>query len=521
MSDDLQLRAAALAELTARQRVRYREDPVAFAEERLGLRLTGDQKAVLLSVRDNPRTFVKAGNGVGKTFISSVVVAWTMECFEPALVVTSAPSFDQVKDLLWKEIRARFHEARPRLRGKLLDRNPRWNVNHEHFAVGRTAAKEEGFKGIHSSGQLLIVLDEGPGVPEYIYTATTTMLKGKKARLLTIGNPTTTSGSFFDAFNAKSKINSTLTMSPRTHPNVTEALECLGITWEQFVASDYGHYELPDDWEDPFPGAVSLMDIDIAKEEWGVGTPSWDSIIEGSFPTAGDRALVSLAWVDAARLGAADKPNNTMPGRLSIPDGKWAGLDIARFGDDRSVLVKMDGKKIVSIESWKGMELSFTAGRAAQAIMEGYIVNLDEGGLGAGITSHLTQAGFSNGRDFRANNAGGAADDPKRFMRMRDQLWCDTADFFRAGVIDLSELPEDQFRALKAELTAVELLDPGPRGQRRVESKKDTKQRLRRSPDIADAFNLALWRPRLSTPPIIVKHNKSSAIMAGSMTEIY
>ena len=370
-----------------------------------------------------------------------------------------------------------------------------WQPHAQGLAVGRTADKEEGFKGKHSQGRLLIVLDEGPGVPGYIYTAANTMLQGGNARLLTIGNPTVISGEFFEAFHSKSSINATLTMSPRRHPNIVSALDALGLTWDEFIAAPFGAYTLPDDWADPFPGAIALPTIDLFKVEFGVGTPSWDSIVEGQFPSAGDRALVSLEWLDAARHGVTSDPKAAMPERLSVPSGKWAGLDVARFGDDRTCLVRMVDQKVVDIETWTGHELSYTAGRASLAMRDGFVVNVDEGGLGAGITSHLTQEGWKSGKDFRPNNAGAKSDDPDHFHRMRDQLWFDAADLLRAGVVDLSELSEDRYRVLRAELTA-SLYDLDSAGRRKVESKEAMKKRIKKSPDVADAFNLALWRPR-------------------------
>jgi phage terminase large subunit len=486
------------AQLKEAARARYRGDPAAFAIEQLGVQLTPDQEEVLLSVRDNLRTFVKAGNGVGKSFISSVVIAWTMECFNLVRVTTGGPSFAQTRDNLWTEIRSRYYGATPPLQGHLLPKEPRWDVSHEHFAQNRAADSEESFKGAHTTGRQLVVLDEGPGVAEFIYTAADTMLQGPDSRLLVIGNPTVTSGRYFDAFNDPNQtpLNSLLTLSPKTHPNILTGLEYFGITWDEFLAVEPGVYQLPmETWHDPFPGAVSLVTIDLFKGIYGVGTPAFDAIVLGQFPSAGDKAIINLNWLDAAREGAHTFPLVAMPPRLGIPTGRWAGLDVARFGQDRSALVKMENQQVVSAEWWQGAELDQTAGHAAEAIHEGYVVNIDvSGGLGGGVVSHLKTQGFAEGVHFRSNNAGAKADDDKSFPRMRDQLWFDTADLLRAGVVDFSLLPLDIFRLLKAELSSV-LFDLTLAGQRRAETKEQTKKRLRRSPDIADALNLALWRP--------------------------
>lgn len=494
MSKAVLIKAAAELELRRRDRLRWQTDPVAFARERLRFDPTDDQAAVLLSVLSNRRTFAKAGNGVGKTTVASVVVCWWLECFEGSQVITSAPTYKQVADLLWKEVRIRHAEAAPPLRGKVLPKEPRWDISHDHFAVGKTAQDEEGFKGSHSTGGLLIVLDEGPGCPPWMYAAANTMMTGAADRLLTIGNPTVTSGPFHDAFHSAASLNSLLTLSVRTHPNIEAQLAAIGLNWEEYRETPPGVLRLPDDLPVPVPGAVTLYKVEDDKVTLGVGSPGWAAVVEGDFPSAGDRALIDLGWLDRARIGAAPSPAAALPSRLSLPQGKWAGLDVARFGSDRSVLVLMDGQRVDRVEAWKGAELSHTAGRALQVIRAGYTLNFDEGGLGAAITSHLKEHGVKIGAEAHPINAGERAKDPDHFPKMRDQLWCDAADLLRAGVVDLSPLDEHSYRLLLGELTAVQYeLDSA--GRRKVESKDQMRKRAGRSPDVADAFNLCLYRP--------------------------
>jgi hypothetical protein len=497
----------AQAEILRRRNEEWKRNPAAFGRERLGLELTPDQVKVLESVRDNRRTAVRAGNGVGKTFISSVVATWAMECFEPAIVYTSAPSFKQVTDLLWKEIRTRVATASPRLRGRLTPKEPRWDISPEHFAVGRTADSEEGFKGQHTRGMLLIILDEGPGVPAYIYTAAATMLKGKNARLLTIGNPTVTSGPFYDMFHSKQKLYSTLHMSPRTHPNIVEGLKQLGMSWKQFLDLPYGERnEEIEALHEPFPGAVTLIDIHEAKEEWGIGSPGWSSIIMGDFPPMSDRTLISMDGMMLARRGGAGLDKLPMlPPHLPALTGRWAGIDIAGPGRsaDRTAICFVDGRRVQRIEGHRGLQIHETAALAIKALEDGYKLVYDETGLGVGLTSELSKTHYVKGRDYFPNNASASADDPKRYTRMRDQLWFTTADYLRMGYLDMSEnelggINEKDFNMLAAELTATDVHKESgkPSGQRRAESKEDVRAKLRRSPDLADALNLALWRPR-------------------------
>ena len=479
------LPAAAELELRRRDRIRYQADPVGFARHWLGLDLTPEQEQVLASVRDEPRTIVKAAHAVGKSFVAAVVVCWWIECFDGSQAVTTAPTYRQVQTLLWKELRVRHRDAPRALRGEILQGTPYWRVAADHSAIGKTSDDEEGMKGDHTE-RLLFVMDEAAGCQAFYWTAAASMLKGGRARLLAIGNPTTVSGPYFDAFHDKSAINATTTVAAYSHPNVLTGLEELGISWETFKNAPVGTYRLPDSWDDPIPGAVSLADLDLAKIElMGVGSPLWNVQVEGRFPSADDRALVSLPWVDAARdLG---------DGADLREDGRWAGLDVARFGSDRSVLVRMVDGVVVDVDVWQGRELSETAGKAAEAIGDGFTVNVDGAGIGAAISSHLKDAGFKPGRDFHEIQVGARAPTPGRFPKLRDEVWGQAAALLRDGSVSLAGLAEHRFRDLRAELTAVTYtLDPA--GRVRIEGKDEMKKRAGRSPDVADAFNLAVWR---------------------------
>ncbi len=497
-------------------RARYWDDPAAYCREVLDITPTDEQLSVLRALRYSDSQFiaVKAANGTGKTHIAAAVVVWWMDCAprelpngQPAtrVVYTTAPTFRQVVNNLWKEIRARVAGARPRPGGTLMPKEPRWDQEPGSFAQGFSTTDQENIKGQHAP-YLLIVVDEAQGVDAAIFEGLETMLKGKRARLLLIGNASQVSGEFYEAFHDKSALYETLTIAARSHPNVLSGLDALGVSWEQWRDAPFGVHTLPDDFEDPIPGAVSLYDLERYKISFGVGTPAWDVIVEGAFPESGDRSLIWLTWVDAARRGAdqsaADRDDYPLalaplPSYLTPLTGKWAGCDVARFGNDRTVLVKFDGPVCESVEFWQGHELHYTAGKIVEAVRDGYKVVYDEGGLGAGLTSHFDQDKLVRpGIDVFKNVPGGKPDPQfvDQVPNMRDQLWISGATYLRQGHVDLSRLSVDQFRLLKGELTAVEY-DLDSKSRRTVESKDKLSKRIGRSPDVADAFNLALWRP--------------------------
>jgi hypothetical protein len=86
---------------------RYTADPTGWINERLGEFIWSKQRDIAESVRDNRRTAVKSCHDAGKSFISSRIATWWIDTHPPgeALVVSTAPTYQQVHAILWEEIR--------------------------------------------------------------------------------------------------------------------------------------------------------------------------------------------------------------------------------------------------------------------------------------------------------------------------------------------------------------------------------------------------------------------------------
>ena len=102
-------------------RAEYCSSPAQFALEVLGVSLWGKQVELLDALRDNRRVAVKAGNGLGKGFSVAVALLWFLFCQDPAVVLSTAPTFRQVRHVMWREVRRLYHRANYSLGGKLLD----------------------------------------------------------------------------------------------------------------------------------------------------------------------------------------------------------------------------------------------------------------------------------------------------------------------------------------------------------------------------------------------------------------
>jgi hypothetical protein len=67
--------------------------PVVFAREVLNVELWHKQEEVLAALPKHRRVAVKSGNGLGKGFCAAVAVLWFIHCHDPAIVLSTAPTF--------------------------------------------------------------------------------------------------------------------------------------------------------------------------------------------------------------------------------------------------------------------------------------------------------------------------------------------------------------------------------------------------------------------------------------------
>ena len=179
----------------------YWDDPVAFAEDMLGFKPDEWQARVMMDVAAGPRTSVRSGQGVGKTGLEAVLVIWYLCCRPYPRVVCTAPTRQQLYDVLWAEIAKWLGLTKvkrllrwTKTKVYMMGREDRW------FATAKTATRPENMQGFHEEYMLFIV-DEASGIADSIMEAVLGTLSGEENKLLMCGNPTRTSGVFFDSHN--------------------------------------------------------------------------------------------------------------------------------------------------------------------------------------------------------------------------------------------------------------------------------------------------------------------------------
>jgi phage terminase large subunit len=420
----------------------YRNDPVKFVRVVLRETPLKWQEELLRKIAAGKRRIsVRAGHGVGKSTVCSWAIVWVMCTRFPQKCVMTAPTAGQLFDALFSELKAQVNKLPPVLRDSfdvLSDRISLKAAPESSFASARTSSSErpEALAGIHSENVLLIV-DEASAVPEPVFEAAAGSMSGHSACTILIGNPTRNSGLFY-----------------RTH------------------------HELSADWDTMH---VSCLDIPLVSKDfveqikatYGEGSNAYRIRVLGEFAVADNDTLIAAELVDAAM--GRDVP-------VDVSDGMIYGLDVARFGTDRSALCKRKGNVVMEVKSWGGLDLMQLVGAVVNEARTDNPVEIcvDTIGLGSGVADRLREMGY-NVRDV--NVAESSAMNPNA-NKLRDELWLAVKDWLATRTV---RIPNDQ--TLRHELVAPRY-NFSSSGKIVVESKDAMKKRGMRSPDLADAVCL-------------------------------
>jgi phage terminase large subunit len=147
---------------------RIRRDPVWFARSTLGFEPWSKQCEILEALRDHRQVAVRSAHGCGKTAVAGRAALWFLAAFPRCRVITTAPTFHQVRNLLWREIRSGYHASAGFFGGELTATKLELDV--DWFALGLSTDQPERFQGHHAE-HLLLVVDEAAGVADDIFEA--------------------------------------------------------------------------------------------------------------------------------------------------------------------------------------------------------------------------------------------------------------------------------------------------------------------------------------------------------------
>lgn len=491
-----------------RLRSTWRTDAERYARERLGMKPTWQQRKIFEAITpEGAKVSVRSGHGIGKSGATAGSVLWFLETRDFPKIPCTAPTSHQLRDVLWAEI-SKWIRSSDRLSRSLGVHPALWlssmfrvtndriydpSAKGEWFATARTSSKDnpDALQGFHASdvevsedgmsvvhhdgaGQILFIVDEAAGVCDSVFEVAEGALSSPGSRLLMLANPTRTTGYFADSHRSRRGEFTALHFRSSDSP---------------LVATDY---------------RAKLV------KKWGEDSNVVRVRADGEFPKQDDDVLIALEWCEAA-IEREPYSEQGVARRL--------GIDVARFGNDRTVYVVREGRNVIHVEIHAKEDTMRTAGRAVEIRKRfGCAATYpDVIGVGAGVCDRLRELGepvievnVSQAAPTRKRYQ--AAREPYKFelgrpavvgqdaqgKTLRDYLWIEGAAWLQGDHPSFAGVDRDVAEDMAGELSSVKYgLDSS--GRIVVESKESMKDRLGFSPDIADAL-LCTFHPGTAGP---------------------
>ena len=427
------------------------DNPIRFVTDFFHSKLWSKQIDVMHSVRDNARTAVKSGNTVGKSFDVAQIALWFLITHYPSKVITTAPTFNQIENIIWKEINGLVHKSKVEIGAEIL--KTQLKFNEEWFALGISTDEVNRFQGFHSP-YLLVIIDEALGVAPEIWEA----IEGLHPyRILAIGNPLSPEGNFYQAF-----------QSPLWNKITISCLEC--VAWQNINGR--------------IPGLVTEQWIKERKEEWGEKSPLYQARVLGEFPTEGTNTLIPMKYVEEARKRESQDDEDE--------EIRIISSDIAtKHGESKTVIGYRYGHTISEIQAHQNIPAT-TSARIIQKLYEKKDADsnvIDSDGFGEGVadiimSKNLGVLEFHGGYGYKAM-------DSMKFKNLRSQFYWVIAKKFEKGLYSLKNLPQPMYDMLKSQLCSIRVKAPDALGRIQIETKDDMRARGMVSPDFSDMLMMS------------------------------
>ena len=388
---------------------------------------------------------ISSGHGIGKSALISMLIWWGLSTCEDARIVITANTESQLRTKTWPEVSKWVTQAinadwfeltATSLYSRESGHQRLWRAD----AITWSDKNTEAFAGLHNEGKRLIVIyDEASAISDKIWEVTEGALTDENTEIiwLAFGNPTQNTGRFRECFGKFKHRWKTFQIDSRTVEGTNKAQ----ITkWEQ---------------------------------DWGEDSDFFRVRVRGEFPRSGTGQFIASDAVANCRKFLAE-------GYESL--AKIMSVDVARFGDDETVIGCRQGRRFRILDRGRGWDTVQTAEHTIAAIKAESpdATVIDGDGIGGGVVDHMKHRNYP----VHEFHGGASAFDPNKYFNRRAEVWGAMRDWINVGaqVPDLPELDDD-------------LAGPqyffSNRGSIQLEKKDDMKARGMASPNIGDSLAMS------------------------------
>lgn len=369
----------------------------------------------------------------------------------------------QVRGVLWSAINEAYGRVRPYIGGRITQTE--LTIKPEWYALGFKSKDydPDAFQGFHQKN-VLVIFDEASGIKKPIWDSAKGLMTGEVVKMIAGGQPMDATGDFAECF--KSLMWKPLHLSCFDSPNVTG--EC------------------------HIPGLVDMEWINDRKKDYGEDSPLWQVRVEGEFPREGEHTLIPLYTIQSA-----------MERELEAKGALFMGVDVARYGDDSSV-IKIVSSNSVEVESeevnkFDTMEVTGKVVSVYNSYKEKGrpidCIGVDVIGM-PGVHDRLRELKLP----VMAVNVSETPKNPliaKKYVLIRDEIYGEMAEEFKRGEIKILDVGP-----ILLDLSGIQY-HHASEGRVKIEGKKEIKKRNNgRSPDYGDALAIALHVKRMCTGKI-------------------
>lgn len=491
------------------------KNPVAWIEAATGSRLWSKQREIAWSVIRNRNTVVPSCNGAGKSFIAGAINAFGVNNYDGFLGLTTAPTDRQVKQILWAEIRRIYTNQRLPLAGTPDMTQLLIDEDHRLIGFATSDTNQNAFQGIRAR-HTWITLDEACGISPIIYEGAKSILAAGSGRLLQLSNPVDPTSTFYEEcqrsentviqLSAYDTPNFNIPECPLREQNFTAREDDRSLFWKHVLAA-HGYF----DWNAnnghgecvnlPSPCTSPQFVHDIVQGPGGTSNPMYVVRVLGLFPDSNEFGAFTLPQLEDA-----------MRAQLPSEAPLELGVDVARFGDNKTVVCGWQDPQLRVLDAWAKLDTAATADRiveiATRCARHGLApqaVKVDVIGVGGGVVDNLRRrhVEWPGGRRpfpvvaFNSSSTEGIPDDVEN---ARGHAYLSLARRAEERTLDLPARGQLGALELRKELLSIRKRILDGSGKIKIMGKEWMREQGLASPDYADAAVIAAYQgPRGST----------------------